>query len=67
MNHTIPVSSITQAMKGRELLERHGIDAALEKTVDHRGHVGCGYRIRPAAHFEKARALLEDAGIAQAW
>lgn len=39
------VSSVTNAMKGKALLERNGIRAYVSRALDENGNNGCGYSI----------------------
>ena len=39
------VSSITNAMRGKNLLERNGIHGYINRTVDEEGNNGCGYSL----------------------
>ncbi len=59
----INVSSITNAMRGRELLERNGIHGYINRTVDEEGNNGCGYSILVRGDAERAQSLLTAAGI----
>lgn len=59
----LTMSSITRAMRARELLRRHGIEASMER-VPHIPGVGCGYGVFVPARQEEARALLRGAGFA---
>ncbi len=57
------VSSVTNAMRGKTLLERNGIRAYVGRTVDAGGNNGCGYSITVPAGEERAEQLLVSAGI----
>lgn len=59
----ILVSSITYAMKGRELLAKRGISAYLERVPHLEGKTGCGYCLYVPQRTEQAVALLRQAGI----
>lgn len=58
----LTVSSITRAMRARELLRRHGIDAAVER-VPHVPGMGCGYGVFVPNRREEALSLLRGAGF----
>lgn len=62
-NHLIQVSSITYAIKGRDLLRSHGYKAYIEKTPGKLDTHGCGYSIVIAADPAKVLGLLQQAGI----
>ena len=57
------VSSITNAMRGKSMLERNGIHAMVSRTIDKNGNNGCGYSIIILGDFERAERLLASAGI----
>ena len=44
----IAVSSITYALKGRDLLRKMGFGAYVERTPEHQNRTGCGYGIYDA-------------------
>ena len=57
------VSSVTNAMRGKSLLERNGIHAYVSRTIDENGNNGCGYSVAAASEPERAEQLLLSAGI----
>ena len=57
------VNSITYAMKGRELLARHGIPATIERSKKHRERYGCGYGLFVPRKTDEAQRLLQQSGI----
>ncbi len=59
----INVSSVTNAMRGKNLLERNGIRGDIHRAVDEQGNNGCGYRIRVRGDAQQAIDLLKAAGI----
>lgn len=58
----ILVSSVTYAMKGRELLTRQGIRAYVER-IPPSGSTGCGYGIYVPRGAEEAERILIENGI----
>ena len=58
----ILVSSITYAMKARDILFRNGIKAYVERA-QHREDAGCGYGVFVPSRTDEAQAILERAGI----
>ena len=56
------VSSVTNAMRGKSLLERNGIRAYVSRTIDENGNNGCGYSIAAQSDPERAEQLLTSAG-----
>ena len=59
----IMVSSVTYAMKGRDLLFRHGIKAYVERVSRTSENVGCGYGVVVPQRVDEAERILRDAGI----
>ncbi|MCI9273111.1 MAG: DUF3343 domain-containing protein [Clostridiales bacterium] len=59
----ILVSSITYAMKGRDLLSKQGISAYLERVPHIEALGGCGYGLNVPRHTDEAEELLQQAGI----
>lgn len=56
------VGSVTNAMRGRELLRRQGISAFLGRA-DAGGREGCGYTLAVTGETDRAAAILTAAGI----
>ena len=64
MEPILVLSSITYAMKARDLLKDHGIPSLLTRSAAIRRVRGCGYGVRIAPeHRTQAEALLQDAEI----
>ncbi len=61
--YLIMVSSITQAIKGRDLLRSNGKKAYIEKTPGHLDTHGCGYSIIVYEQPENVIPLLKNSGI----
>ena len=61
---TLNVSSVTNAMRGKSLLERHGISVHIQRAVDAGDNNGCGYRLLVRNDADRARAILKKVGIA---
>ena len=55
----IVVSSVTYAMKGRDLLFRHGIRGYVER-IPKRGETGCGYGIYVPRGADAAERILRE-------
>ncbi len=62
--HIISVNSITYAIKGRDLLRKHGIKAFIEKKTNQNGNVGCGYVIVADGNKNKIIQALMHSNIA---
>jgi hypothetical protein len=57
------VSSVTNAMRGKSILERNGIRAVVNRTIDKRGKNGCGYSLGVSDESDRPEQLLTSAGI----
>lgn len=57
------VSSVTNAMRGKDMLEHNGIRAFVSRTIDENGNNGCGYSIMVDRDADRAEQLLLSAGI----
>lgn len=57
------VSSVTNAMRGKKLLEKNGIHGYIHRTVDEEGNNGCGYSLLVSGDVARAEKLLIGAGI----
>lgn len=56
----ILVSSITYAIKGRDLLRSLGFKAYIERSKGQLEHDGCGYSIYVDKETERAEQILRD-------
>ena len=61
--HLIMVSSITHAIKGRDLLRSNGQKAYIEKTPGNLDTHGCGYSIIVYERPENAVSILKNSNI----
>lgn len=59
----ILVSSITYAIKGRDLLRSYGYKAYIERVPSSAGHVGCGYCVYVEKDVDGAAQILVENGI----
>ena len=59
----IMMTSITYAMKAKDLLLRNGIRADLVRTPRHENVGGCGYSLYVPKNTDKAENLLKEANI----
>lgn len=57
------VSSITNAMRGKSLLERNGMSAYVHRAIEEDGSNGCGYSILVTGDPDRIENLLSSAGI----
>ena len=60
---TIPVSSITNAMRGKELLERHGVSVYIQRSFHMDDQNGCGYQLVVNGDGKRAVDMLRSAGF----
>ena len=58
----IVVSSVTYALKSRDLLFQHGIKAYVER-LPHTKENGCGYGVYVPHGIEEAERLLRENGV----
>lgn len=56
----IAVASVTQAIKGKELLHKNGIYADVVKTSKSVSKKGCGYSIVVYKRIDEAKEILEE-------
>ncbi len=61
--HIISVTSITYAIKGRDLLRKQGIKAYIERKINANGNVGCGYVIVAEGNRQQIVNALNGSGI----
>lgn len=59
----IPVSSITNAMRGKTVLESHGLDVRMRRSFNTSANNGCGYELLVKGDGRRSRELLKNAGI----
>lgn len=60
---TFNVSSVTNAMRGKTLLERHGFTVRMQRALQAEDNNGCGYRLLVNGDGAQAQRLLEAAGL----
>ena len=56
-------SSVTNAMRGKSVLEQNNIRAIISRSTDETVQNGCGYCLFVSSDFKKAESLLQSAGI----
>ncbi len=57
------VSSITYAMKGREILSRHGFRVYVERISRRQEQHGCGYGLYVPQGADEAEKILQQFGV----
>ena len=62
-NFYIHVGSVTNAMRGKRLLEEQGIRAYLHRTSHPSDGDGCGYSLLVTGDATRAERLLRQQGI----
>ena len=62
-NHYIYVGSITNAMRGRRVLEAQGIRAYLHRSTHLAEGDGCGYQLFVTTDVQQAVKVLRDHGV----
>lgn len=59
----INVTSVTYAIKARDLLLRHGIRSSIGRTPGHVDQNGCGYSVFIRGNRQAAEEILWENGI----
>ena len=62
-NHYIHVGSVTNAMRGKRVLEGQGIRAYLHRTSHPADGDGCGYSLLVTEGLNRAEQILRQNGI----
>lgn len=62
-NYYIHVGSITNAMRGRRILESQGIRAYLQRSNTPKDTDGCGYRLLVTVEPQHLTKILQDHGV----
>lgn len=62
-NHYIHVGSITNAMRGKHLLEEQGIRTYLHRASHPVDGDGCGYSLLVTEEIKKAEQILRQRGV----
>ncbi len=62
-NHYIHVGSITNAMRGKKLLEARGIRAYVHRASNPPEGDGCGYSLLVTDKISQAEAVLRKNGV----
>lgn len=63
MKNLIMLTSITYAMKAKEILIRQGIRSDIVRTPKHNSPTGCGYSLFVPGKFDEAVSIISSAGI----
>lgn len=59
----VMLSSITYAIKGRDILSKFGIKSFVERTPKNAKTVSCGYSLYVPENIEKAILILKENGL----
>lgn len=62
-NYAIYVGSVTNAMRGKHLLEERGVRTYLQRVSHPAEGDGCGYRLLVTGGVERAEHILRQNGI----
>ena len=62
-NYYIHVGSVTNAMRGKQLLAEQGIRAYLHRTSQPAENDGCGYSLLIVDSVQKAEQVLRQRGV----
>lgn len=63
MRYVIVTGTVTYAIRGRDILRRAGITAAVERNSSGLGRLGCGYGIVVRGNIDEIVELLNKNGI----
>lgn len=59
----IMLTSITYAMKAKDILIRRGIRSDIVRTPKHNSPTGCGYSLFVPKRFDEAVSVISSSGI----
>lgn len=62
-NYYIHVGSVTNAMRGKQLLAEQGIRAYLHRNSHPDEGDGCGYRLLVTGNAQQAERILQQRGV----
>ncbi len=62
-NHYIHVGSITNAMRGKSLLEKKGIRSYVHRASNPPDGDGCGYSLLVTDNIQQAEHVLRNGGV----
>ena len=62
-NYYIHVGSVTNAMRGKQLLAEQGIRAYLQRNSHPEEGDGCGYRLLVTGNVQQAERILQQRGV----
>ena len=60
---TVYISSVTNAMRSKTLLERQGFTVYMQRSSHVQERDGCGYSLLVRGEMQPVTALLQKAGI----
>lgn len=63
IKNLIMLTSITYAMKAKEILIRQNIKSDIVRTPKHNSPTGCGYSLYVPNRFDDAVSIIKSAGI----
>ena len=61
--YLLVMGSITHAIRGRDILRAKGFQVYMERTPNQMDRLGCSYSLRVTGDGDKARQILEQAGV----
>lgn len=62
-NQHLHIGSITNAMRGKKILESHGVRAYIHRSSNPLDGDGCGYSLLVVDGGDRAMRLLKEAGV----
>lgn len=58
MKYVVVTGTVTYAIRGRDVLRRAGISAAVERNSSGLGRLGCGYGIVVSGNIDEIKDIL---------
>lgn len=62
-NHYIHVGSVTNAVRGKQVLSEQGIQSYLHRSAHPADGDGCGYSLLVTGNVSKAEQILKNRGV----
>lgn len=63
MDNLVQLSSVTQAMRAKDLLKSHGINSVVQRITASRGYGPCAYGLKIYNRFDEAISILREHDI----
>lgn len=60
--YSLAVGSVTNALRGRDILNKHGINASIQRYSGEK-RLGCGYVLIVSGNIDNIKNILKSSGI----